>query len=510
MPISKNLVPGQYQIGETVFGKHTRVKVKDFDEQAYNVDAQDSKLGRSDEILPGIDSFSAQPITFEMEILDNRMLPGVLPYVGSVALPPGFETSGRDVMLTMAREWRGDDVRKNYGAIKPLYCCSRDGITRVVYGRPRKFHATKLSDKAEAWTVQAEYFRNDTLSYTDEEDGVEIMKGAAPTNIKRTGGDSATWYRIVGYGPLTDPIITIGEDQVQLDITLAEGESFEVSSYPWRRRAMDSKRRNLSGLMIGDSQYLDRLMLPYNKNVPVRWTSTEVNTWVPALGNEEWYVDVNDLGYKNLPDTFTTLLGKPVVRFDLFNPDFAERFLASGTFGSTSACIYNKKQFATAEQYSESRIVEPFYGKSGIVIMSTPTMSSFVALQVQSGIGANWLRILSGTSPTTTTVRASWQNTDFFGWKETDVVGIGFNPTTKAYQGYMNGVAVPGLSWTDSAPVVPTGITNRSQGYIFDMDGGLFTVGTGFREMLSYDRAVVPAPTGRIFVLWQDAWSKIP
>ncbi len=105
-------------------------------------------------------------------------------------------------------------------------------------------------------------------------------------------------------------------------------------------------------------------------------------------------------------------------------------------------------------------------------------------------------------------MRAEWQNLTLGGWSEDDTVAIAYDPPSKVYTAYLNGADK--CSWNDSGTIVPVGNDNRTQGFIFDMDGNLLTVGTGFRDILAYDRAAVAAPTGQLFILWRDAWSLAP
>jgi hypothetical protein len=156
-----------------------------------------------------------------------------------------------------------------------------------------------------------------------------------------------------------------------------------------------------------------------------------------------------------------------------------------------------------------ARIVEPFWGRSGIVIMSNDDMTNFVLLDVLSLPGNNKLRIRTGTSPTDySAVRAEWTNTALFGWSETDEVGIGYNPVTNKFHAFFNGSSV--AEWEDTGNIVNK--DNRNSGFIFDLDGNLLSWGTGFADFIGYDK--IPGggggPTsGKAYLLWRDAWSTI-
>lgn len=506
-----NLIPGQYQIGERVIGHGTTVIVEDFDIKPYDINAQDFARARADEINFGIDSFKSTTINISFHVLNNWLLDegaGLDPETFWKEMPTKHE---------FATWWRADQVRQMPNQIMPIYCCGNDGITRVVFGRPRQFTYTKSEKYTLADSCLGEFQRADTLAYTAQESFVEIQKSAAPVFVKRTEGHLPTWYRLVLYGPMTNPVITVGDQQISLLTTIPAGKMIEISSYPWARRVINSDRINLSANMNGKNQYLDKLLLPLGVDVPVRWTSDEINTWVPELGNASWNETIQDHNIWNLPTEFTTLAGMASVRTDVFNFGSNQfpwitpsKYLAAVEFGTTTALIYHAKKYNTASQYVQAQIVEPWGGRSALVIMSTANMSSFVCLEVQSGPFANWLRIRSGTgwNLADTTVRAEWQNTDLIGWRETDIPAIDFDPATKKYTAYLNGVEK--CSWIDDGVIVPTGTDNRYQGYIFNMDGVPFiTQGTGFKNIVAYDKAVVPAPTGQVFLLWRDAWSTV-
>lgn len=620
MPSPKNLKPGQYQIGDLVFGRGTLYPVSSVEIQAYNINAKDSQVIQSDEIRFGQDNFVPAPIVFEIGVDDNYALPNMEGLTGRSL--PGIDAN-KYALHALAKEWRGDDVKGSPGQTKPLYCCERDGRVLMIYGRPRKFQHSKRSRHSQFFTVTAEFMRGDTLAYDADEQIISLTEAEDISYVTRASdpGDAPAWFRVLCYGPLDHPVITIGMQQIELDYNIAEGEIVEISSYPWMRRAISSNGLNLSARLIGETQYLDRLRLPAKLDIPVRWTSNDLNTWAPLLDSDDWVVSIDDINQRTLPNSFTTIAGKVVVRFDLFNFDFGKppnkvwdpsKFLGSGIFGTTSACIYNRMQYKTRRQYCQARVTEPFSGSSAIVIMSDEDMTSYVALQVESGIGGlgnNRLRIRSGTAYNASTVRATWDNPASFGWAETDRVAIEYNPDNCTYYGYVNGeeklswsdgqntiqkITITGnpddgiyqLNWNGSGPtvpiavdtqettirdalealpnigvddvlvtgeypeyfvtfrnglgaanqplltvtgksfvggtapdvtvdlvqagspaIVPTGANNRSQGFIFDLDGDLSTIGTGFREIVAYDKSLPRA--GGVFLLWRDAFTVI-
>lgn len=289
MPTTKNLLPGQYQIGDLVMGRHTAYQIQSFDEQAYNINAQDQQRSVSDEIDFGQDSFAPQTAVMKIWILDNSVLPGMAGYTG-LMLPDAFNTQGQERKDALATEWRGDDVRGQWGAQKPLKCCGRDGVVRVIYGRPRKFHSTKQSRQSEGWSVDAEFMRVDTLAYSDTEHFLTVAVNADPVNVSRTAGSVASWMRFILLGPAVHPIITFGEITIEMDYTLDSDESIEISSYPWVRRVINNEGFNRSTKVITDTPYLDQIKFPANATRAVSWdaTGTSGTTSMIVLWRDAW------------------------------------------------------------------------------------------------------------------------------------------------------------------------------------------------------------------------------
>lgn len=505
----RNLVPGQYQIGELVMGRGTTILVNEFDAQAYDINVQDYQVGMADETRFGQDQFKPTTIQMKISVLYNEMLDTFK------HLRPAFWRDQPRVEH-LASAWRADAVRRRPGEMVPFYLCGKDGEERIVFGRPGQFSASKLMSQVQGQAVDcvAEFRRADIYNYSVEEKVANILKNDKPTEITRSEGDAPSWLRLIASGPMTNPVFNIGESEIRLHHTIQEGEMIEISSYPWQRRAVDSNRLNIAAYITGNAPYLDRLALQPYTTTHIRWSSEEINTWVPALGNQDWETDINDHKLFQLPTTFTTLAGKAAIRLDMFNFGWhqfpwvrPQTYIAAGIFANKTAVLYNAKKYNTAHQYAQARVVEPQRGKSGIVIMSNEAMTNYACVYVESSSSGHFLRIASGNSPTSVTVRSSWQRPGL-GWQETDDIAIEYNPDTKTYTGYLNGEAK--VTWVDSGGVVSTGVDNRSQGFLFDIDGNLLTAGVGFNRIICYDKTLVPAPVGQVLVLWRDAWGAIP
>lgn len=270
---SKNLRPYQFQLGDLVFGENTRYPVLGVNIATYNVNAQDYQIPLSNETRMGQDTLQAGPITFTMGVYDNAP-------VGYSAntLPNDLIIKSSKLLTALQREWKADDIRQQWGALKPLIYCDGYGVVRQIYGRPRKFTYTRKRPGSQFHKVTAEYARIDTLTYTDTEFAAGLLNGADPVGFTRDGGDAPAWYRVLLSGPQTNPLIIIGGDQIQLQHLIPAGVVLEVNSYPWSRRIVDSNGINWRTTLIGNSKYLDRLGIPADTSVPMSWVATSTTS----------------------------------------------------------------------------------------------------------------------------------------------------------------------------------------------------------------------------------------
>lgn len=499
--VYKNLVPGQAQFGNIVIGRGTNVQIEEIKFNADDIQNQDHQVAMADTITFGQDQIKPATIEFTLHHLDNHMLPGW------EYLKPNFWHS-MPTVDDIIKEWRFDRGRKVWGQMKEIYLCNNQGVGKSVFGRPRSLQREKIPVGALDTTIIAEFQKADSLFYSTGEWTTELTIGDTPSYIQRFDGDADSWFRIWLEGPITNPRITIGECDIKLDgVVIPEGDIVEISSYPWMRRIVNNKREFLANKYNGNTP-LDKLIMTVGEPIPVRWTDDNYNTWMPALGNESWNEDVNSndpsgLGEWKAPSTFTHKAGYTVVRLDIFNPNGPKKYLASGLFGTTSSVVYNKVKYKTTEQYCQAKITEPFAGRSAMCIMCNDAMTDGIALVVGSG-GPDTLSICRVTSPTTVSAPLSGTWTNPVSWSESDFVSIEYREDIKTYVATLNGDDV--LSWNDSTVTKPIDSNYRSQAFIFDLDGSLFTQGVGFWQILAYDKAMVPTPTGHVYLFWRDAW----
>lgn len=511
-----NLVPGQYQIGNKVIGRGTTVRMENLDVKPYDQNNQDYQISRSDQVNFGQDTFKPSTIELTFDVINNSLRPGY-----EDLIPNFWEEMPK--VRDFAAIWRNDNKRLISGSMVPLYVCGKDGITRVVYGRPGQFTYPKEESYDEFVQCLAEFRRGDTLSYTARESVIELGLSADPIYLIREQGDGPdTWLRFLLIGPLVNPVITLGDKQINLDYTIEAGNAVEISSYPWSRRIVDATGLSLDEHLIGPYQYLDKFKLPYGTPIALKWNSGGANTFVPALGDQRWEENIDGYGFFSSPPGFTEINGVTAVRYDLFNWSdnsiipTPRKYLNAGTLATGCASIYSANSFQTAYQRAETQLVNPglWAGKSVLTIMTNDDMSQLVGVMCDNDTpGQHYLRIVAGPWYNLTAY-AVWTNPNPLGFNERNKIGIEYDPGTLTYTALFDD-GVSGwqvvATWTDTTPVISTASTNRRQGYIFDANADLYTSfqGCGFCNTLAYDTLQEPEQFGQVFLLWRDSWSTI-
>jgi hypothetical protein len=271
-----NLVPGQYQLGDLVWGRHTPYAVKTCEPQSYNVVPQDFAAVRSDTIEMGQDTLQASPVIFEINVADYALIPTMSTFGGegvAATIPDGAHT-----LRKLAKEWRADEVRSNWNELKPLRVCERDGTVLTWFGRPRKFQASKRTRKSSHFVVNAEYMRTDTLQYGIEYK--ETLSVAFPTAfVIRTEGDCESPIRVLVYGPILNPTITIGDLILEMDYDVEAGQVMEITSYSWlgRRCVATTPGGLISVASRYIGEYLDKVGVPPYAITPIEFSAGGTN-----------------------------------------------------------------------------------------------------------------------------------------------------------------------------------------------------------------------------------------
>lgn len=270
---TRNLEPGQFQIGDTIMGEFTMYKVESLDIGNYDVNVQDSQAQSSSTIDFGIDTFKPAPIQMTINLLVNKMLPNVAAAVNSTKVLNFDNDPNLD---RLQEEWRAEETLMEWGEMKPLYFCGTDGITRQFFGRPGKFSYRKARIINDVYyVITAEFRRADTYAYSEQEWFVPFLNVATPQTISLNRGSAPSPVRILIFGPANHPVITWGTKTLSLDWDIPAGKVAEITSYPWLgRRVVDSDGLSLAAyLTISNEPYLDRLKLYHRSEIDISWNA---------------------------------------------------------------------------------------------------------------------------------------------------------------------------------------------------------------------------------------------
>lgn len=514
------LLPFQYQLGNVVFGKDTQIPVSKVDIQPANVNNQDFQIVRTDENRFGIDTLVPGTIVFTMAVLNNFLL-------DNFETPPEaaesllFQSSNT-LLGSLMNEWKANEIRSFWGAMKPLFYCDKDNNIHRIYGRPGKFVYDPTTMRHDWINVQAEFRRTDTLSHDNIETWAELTWKADPVYAIYPNNSDA-WLRILLYGPIDTPTITIGTSQITLDYEIAEGEVVEISSYPWTRRVISSDGTNLRAKLTGP-QYLDELKMQQKSLVPMRWTDSSAITW-SELPHTRWVEHVDFLDLFLIGSEYDSIYGRAMWGFSativdwepwilgIMIPTMVGGYLFS-PFG-TAAILDHNNSFTTANQYAQCRIATLgcfgdilHNGKSALVIMSNDEMTNFICLEIENNIdifgGHDYLRIRTGTAYNALTTQSEYEVDG--GFQPLDTVGIWHDDTTNTYTMIRNGENI-GTPWVDSEEIVNT--SNRRQGFILNLDNSILSHGPGLDDLFAYDIATEQPGQGKCLVLWRGTQNVI-
>ncbi len=283
------MIDGQWQIGnDYTFGSNTQVVVSGVEFEGYEVNNYDFNRENTDEIVMGRDSFKPGLVTFELTALDNYS-------VSTEMDVPGFQRA-REVYEEFTKYWRGDQIRNLWNQYLPL-AYKRHGTERLIYGRPRKLTPLRVGQRKGNQPFTCQYQTADTFTYSRMEyyeDGPVSTLGTRNVSVRRDllDGQADTWFAIQIEGPITNPTVEIGPDmRIKLQTTLAAGKLIEISSYPWRRRVINSDGYTLSAFLIEDSPYMDELKIPGGEatDFGLSGSGTSGNTLLRVLWREAYY-----------------------------------------------------------------------------------------------------------------------------------------------------------------------------------------------------------------------------
>jgi hypothetical protein len=505
----------QYKIGNILFGDNTNMPVSKVEIQPWNVNNQDFQIIRTDEVRFGIDNLVPAPIVFTMAVLNNWALENV---PGGGAVPEGLLYQARSLLGQLANEWKSTSTRMTWGAMKKLLFVDTDGIVRRVYGRPGKFQHGPV-EQNEWVDVQAEFRRADTNAYADTEKVIEIGYNNDPTYIYRgpDEGDAPAWFRLLYYGPITHPTITVGNVVVELGMDIPPDTIVEVSSYPWMRRIVDTNNVNWRAALIGSSQYLDQLQIPAQTEVALRWTDQSLYTWT-ALPGSVTVQDPDFLDMFSCTSQWHTIYGIPVWGYSIENGGYL-----FAPFGIT-AILDLAHQYTTPSQFVEFTVADIWRGYSTAVMKSNDSMTNFAGVAAYKQLGIlediGWpssndqICIVTGTAYNEQTIQERY-DVPSPGIRSGDKIAMVYNVSDHHYQMFYNGEAI-GTPWIDTDGLVDD--SNMRQGFILnclDSFPDNISFGIAVNDIIAYDASF--NPTGppsdpndlstRVFLFWRDTWS---
>lgn len=279
-----SLQPGQYQIGNFVFGNGTLFSVEQFEILGYDVNVQDFQTPSSDTLRFGSDSLKPLPIQMSINAYQNRTLSNIAALVGSG--PGNF--SSDPTILEFLTEWKSESTRQNWGELKPLLFCRDDGTVVRIYGRPGKISVSLLDPNKAYRKIIAEFRRSDTFCYSNSE--YVVTAPSSPQTVTRTQGNAPSWLRFLLTGPMSTPIIQLGWATIQLSAPIQAGDTVEISSYPWSRRVISlvdgvSYAAGLSGTT------LDKLKFDAGVPIALSWNAsgTDLSSSCRMLWRNAWY-----------------------------------------------------------------------------------------------------------------------------------------------------------------------------------------------------------------------------
>lgn len=504
----------QYLIGDILFGDNTNIPVSKVEIQPWNVNNQDFQIIRSDELRFGIDNLVPAPIVFTMAVMNNWALENMPASAGMV--PQGILYQARTLLGQLSNIWKATTTRQTWGAMVMLLFVDTDGVKRRIYGRPGKFQHGPV-EQNEWVDVQAEFRRADTNAYEDVETFTEIGYNTDPVTITRDRGDAPAWFRVLLYGPLNHPIVTIGNCQIELDIDIAPETIVEVSSYPWMRRIVDSNGINWRAALIGSSQYLDQLQIPPNAETVCRWTDTSLTTWTVLPSSDVVAYNNDFLSTFELGGHWHVYAGKPMWGFSLAHGGYLY-----APFGLTSI-LDIEHSFTSPSQFAQASIGDIWNGLSTIVILCADDFSHFAGVQILKTVGLgnivgeptanDKLRIVTSINYIAMVTQFEY-SVPSPGIQPEDTVAIAYDDSLRTCYILYNGVEVG--SWVDSASVINS--ANVRQGFIMNQDDEVThpIFGVSFNNVIAYDAtftAVGPPPSpgddlsSRVFLYWRETWN---
>lgn len=255
-----------YELDGFLFGTDSQYIVTNVEYGSTEIVSNDTPLPRADGIRFGRDYRNNRVITFDIAINQSPHENG-------------------DLVLTLLSQletaWLANGVRGVPGAVSSLRL-SRNGRTRRVFGRPRRFATTPERDHGGWVEVTADFTTVDPFYYSDSEfqHGISIVPTqgggllaplVAPLSTLGVsygpgdvtiGGTLPCWPVFVIRGPIVSPKITaVGEWSFTLAQTLLADEWIVVDTRPWSRGVRKNGLANIAGSLDNQAPRLPNMAL---------------------------------------------------------------------------------------------------------------------------------------------------------------------------------------------------------------------------------------------------------
>lgn len=229
----------------------------------------------------------------------------------TVVVPPhdgdGTDVGCQDRFGLLASAWLADEVRATPGAVSVLRM-TRNGRTRRVYGRPRRFEPPDDADRFGWFSVDMDFACVDHLYYGDSElvttismehpsvgglvgpliGPIDAESAGEGLQLMHVGGTQPAWLKMVIHGPIVDPIVeVVGLWSIKLNVSLASDDWIEIDPAPWNRLIKRRDGANMAGKLTQGSQRLTQMRIPPGpQQVLLRGVDPTVTAYVECFVRE--------------------------------------------------------------------------------------------------------------------------------------------------------------------------------------------------------------------------------
>lgn len=261
----------QFELDGVLFGRSTTIFVEEDGFSPGRVDwrTQDAEVPQGDGVMFGRD-FAGAPT-----------------WAWNLGIDRDNETEVLADQSRLTAVWRADKHRRTPGAVAALRY-RLNGRVRRVYGRPRALAPSFDNRFSQGYIGLVADFRcADHLHYDDDLKSNNIPVGeitqvggfkeplSEPIMDTRTttaaraggvdiGGDAPTWILVKFEGPISNPYVEAdnGLWRIQLNTSIASGESITIDPRPWARTVLRSDGASVAGTLNRGSRLQEMSLAP--------------------------------------------------------------------------------------------------------------------------------------------------------------------------------------------------------------------------------------------------------